>query len=168
MRWLVVVIVAAMLPGVVAAQTPVASPVIDLGCDEIVVYMVRVAQVVDDVPLTDDERKRLDILEDKAPIDLRPSELRFLARVFDDVVTALKTIPIEDIPMAMVPYHDARIDAMSIYTNLFVSMAASGAFGALPYTDSLEDANAAMEDAERFGENACGSQWPDDLSLPML
>jgi hypothetical protein len=43
---------------------------------------------------------------------------------------------------------------------MFAAMSTAGVFGAMPYVDAAELANADLEEAMAYGERKCPADWP--------
>jgi len=65
-------------------------------------------------------------------------------------------------PSAAMPFHTAFSELMGTFSQLFSSMATAGLFGALPYTDAIENLTAEADRTETDFENACNVVVFDD------
>jgi hypothetical protein len=124
------------------------------GCDGLVDYQTDIVTVLDPEDMTDlfDLMNRLDTL--------RPSQLVTVSGLLDDWATGLEDMPLRDIPRAARPYHEALILNLGLLSAVTSSMATGGVFGAIAYTDALEEAADLMDDANTYGTAKCGSDWP--------
>jgi hypothetical protein len=106
-------------------------------------------------------------LEDLAEISddefaaLRPSQLRSLA---DDLFELADLMDgYDDVPKVAEMYHHHLITYYSLYGNMYNSMATGGVFGALAYTDLIEDANTDVQNAWNTAYTRCGETWSDEF-----
>jgi hypothetical protein len=150
----ITIILAALLSVIVAV--PASAGTTDRwGCDDLADYQ---REIVSLIP-ADDLETLSDILDSDIET-LRPSEFAAAADIFDAWASDMEDMPARDVPRAAEPYHEAMIDFMSLYASMFAAMSTAGVFGAMPYVDAAELANADLEDAMAYGERKCPADWP--------
>lgn len=166
---LLLLVVMAMLPSVISAQTPEATPSdsVHPSCHELDDYRETVAAVYND--LDEEDRLAFDMAFEKEPVDMRPSELRSASAAFDAIATKLERVPDDDVPFAAQAFHRSAIEVLSVWSSVFNALATSGPLGALAYGDAIEEANRHLEVAHTLGKSRCNDLWDThmgDLLVP--
>lgn len=137
---MVIGIVLALTTRSAFAQTPEAAPA---SCDDVVAYYVA---IIDSVP---EDSAVMQWFEDDADIEtMRPSEMAALSESLDAWATVLEDMPEADIPDVAMDFHRAFIDFLSVLSSMLHAMNAGGPFAAMAYTEQMDAATVAMDEAK--------------------
>lgn len=116
--------------------------------------------VYDSVP--DGERQLLtDFIEGSLEVDtMRPSQVQRLSQALDDWASGLEEIPLADVPLAARDYHKTLIETISVMSSVTFAIGNGNMFGAIAYTETLEELTLDMERIQRTATKECGADWP--------
>lgn len=146
----------------VAAQTPSATPnpaMVGYGCDELDDYGDAVIELFDSLDDADIEAM-VAFYQSEADLDtMRPSELTSIAGAFDRWATLLDDMPEDQIPPVATAFHATVVDLFSVSASILNAMGQGQVFGAMAYSDTLDEVRAELDDHVAFAERSCGDAW---------
>lgn len=155
-----IVILLALVATPASAQTGVSDR---YGCGDLADYQTALFTAI---PL-DDVETLLAILN-KDFERVRPSEFAEASRIMDDWAAELEAMPLRDVPMAARAYHAAFIDFLSVSSSVMSAMATGNMFGALAYSDAIDQSSLDLNAANRAGARMCGARWSFDATPEAL
>lgn len=165
MRVLIVLITGLVLvPAVVSAQTPPATPLTDLSCMELHRYHERAAEAH---PTVDDEVE--EALQATAPIPLReldavsPAYLQTMATFLEGHAEQLAMI--DDPPAAVAELHDLYIARVSLLAQLLRSYADRSEIEALLAIELIVQNHRDFVEVGQRAATTCGEQWESFVTL---
>ena len=166
-RLAVLILALLLMPSIVYAQTPEATPVRERnpGCRQLRDYRETVVQGIDDALTDEEEEVYLSILG-RNPSELRPSELRTGSAAFDKIAAAIEDIPPSKIPAVVQPFRQAAIDYYGALASVLNALAEASPTVAVTYQNAALDARAEMREARHEGHMACGNTWSQNIWNP--